>query len=157
MLDALHVALFPVVWAMGQLLRLLIAAFGSPGPAIVALSLAMTGVTWPLARLGARHEARVRATLLAMEPELAEARRRHKGEERFHAVDAIYTRHRWHPIKASLTATGFLISVPFLIASLLLLIDHPALRGQPFLAIADLSRPDGLLALGGVGGIVRCS
>ena len=150
MLDALHVLLFPIVWVMGQILRLLMALLGSPGPAIVALSLVMTVLTWPLQRLGARHEGRVRGTLLAMEPQLAEARRRYKGEERFHAIDAIYTEHRWHPIKATMTATGFLISVPLLISSLLLLIDHPALRGQPFLAIADLSQPDRLLALGGI-------
>lgn len=148
MLDALHVVLYPIVWTMAQLLRALIAALGSPGAAIVALSLVMTALTWPLARLGARHERRVRATLLAMEPQIAEAQRRYKGEERFHAIDAIYTQHRWHPIKATMTATGFLISVPLLISSLLLLIDHPAMRGQPFLMIADLSRPDGLLPLG---------
>jgi len=149
MLDALHVVLFPIVWAMAQILRLLIAVLGSPGAAIVALSLVMTGLTWPLARMGARHERRVRATLLAMQPQLAEARRKFKGEERFHAIDAIYTAHRWHPIKATMTATGFLISVPLLISSLLLLLDHPALKGQPFLLVPDLSRPDGLLALGG--------
>jgi YidC/Oxa1 family membrane protein insertase len=150
MLDALHVLLFPIVWTMAQILRLLMALLGSPGAAIIALSLVMTALTWPLQRLGARHEGRVRATLLAMEPQLAEARRRYKGEERFHAIDAIYGEHRWHPIKATMTATGFLISVPLLISSLLLLIDHPALRGQPFLAVPDLAQPDGLLRLGGV-------
>ncbi len=148
MLDILHVVLFPIIWSMTQILNLLVAILGSYGPAIVGLSLVMAVLSHPIARIGARYERRVRQTMLAMEPQVAEARRRFKGEQRFNAIDRIYTEHRWHPIKSMLTATGFLISVPLLISSMLLLLDYPPLRGQSFMVIADLARPDGLLRLG---------
>jgi len=149
MLDTLHLVLFPIIWAMQQILRLLVAVLGSYGVAIIGLSLVMTIATYPLTRMAARHERRVQQTLLAMQPRIAEARRQFRGEERFNAIDRIYADHRWHPIKAIMTAAGFLIAVPLLISSMLLLLDYPPLRGEPFLFIADLSRPDGLLSLAG--------
>lgn len=150
MLETLHFVLFPIIWAMLQILRLLAWASGSQGLAIVGLSLVVAAVSRPIVRIGERHERRARETLLAMEPRLAEARRTLKGEQRFRATEKIYADHGWHPIKSALTATGFLISVPLLISSMILLLDHPPLRGQPFLFVPDLSRPDGLLALPGV-------
>jgi YidC/Oxa1 family membrane protein insertase len=144
----LEFVLSPIIWLMRQVLELAHGLTGSYGLAIVLLSLAVTLATYPLALISRRAEEKEKALQDAMKPGLDEAKAKYKGEQRFNAIEKVYKAHNYHPIKALRSLGGLALQLPFLIAALLLLVDYAPLAGVPFLVIADLARPDGLIGLG---------
>jgi YidC/Oxa1 family membrane protein insertase len=139
--------LWPIIVAMEFVLRGFQALFESYGVAIILLSAVVRIVTSPLWVIGRRQAERERLVQARMQPPLAEARARYRGRERFEKIDAIYTEHGYHPIHSMATLLPLMVQIPFLLAALLLLVDDPALAGERFLFIDDLSQPDGLLPL----------
>lgn len=148
-METLQALLFPLIWLFGKVLEGFHDLTGSYGVSILGLSLFVALVTWPLARYAQKIEARDRALHEAMAPKIAAAKQQFKGEQRFHAIDAVYKQHNYHPIKSMKSVAGFGVQLPFLLTSLLLLISHPSLAGEKFLLVPNLSQPDALLCLNG--------
>ena len=146
--------LSPIVWAMDQVLNLLHALVGNYGVAIIGLSIVVRVVMLPITNAAIRTEARDREVQLAMQPALADARTRLRGRDRFERIDEIYTEHSYHPVRAMVSLLPLFLQLPFLLSALVLLSDNSQLYGVPFLFIADLSRPDGLLPLALPGGTI---
>ena len=147
----LETVLFPIIWLFRQIIDILYALSGNYGLAIIGLSLIVALATYPLAGYGRRAEMRHKSIIDAMTPEIDAAKASFKGEERFHAIDAIYQKHKYHPIHSISTISGFALQIPFLLSSLVLLISYPPLEGQSFLLIDDISKPDQLLSIAGLG------
>jgi membrane protein insertase Oxa1/YidC/SpoIIIJ len=140
---------WPIVWVMDKVFHAYLSLIGSVGMSILLLSFTFSILMIPLQRAGARVERRVTAKMKEVDAEVRLLKQRGlKGEELFHATEKVYESHGYHPIKAVMAATGFLAMLPILISSIILFTGNPVLEGEPFLVLADLSRPDGLLGPG---------
>lgn len=135
--------------ALEVMLDAISAATGSLGLSIVLLSIIVSLLLTPATAYARKLEARDKARQDAMAPLIAEAKAKFSGREQFEKIDAIYGRHGYHPIQSMGAVAPLFIQLPFLLAALFLLVDHPALSGVGFLFIRDLGEPDALLALGG--------
>ncbi|WP_394891479.1 YidC/Oxa1 family membrane protein insertase [Mesorhizobium sp. AaZ16] len=147
-MGALSIILWPIIAPMGFVLDWLHHLSGSYGVAIILLSALVRMVTLPLSKIGRRHVECERLVQLQMQPALAEAKARYSGRERFERIEGIYASHQYHPIHSMASLLPLLIQIPFLLAALFLLTDHPSLAGERFLFIRDLAQPDRLLSLG---------
>ncbi len=103
-------------------------------------------LTFPIIRFAMSLEARHKLLLEQMAPEIRSIDDSFKARERFEAVDAIYTKHGYHPIKSIVCLLPLFLQLPFLLAALFLLIDYPPLSGVSFGLIRNLAMPDALLA-----------
>lgn len=144
----LEAILFPIVWVFRHVLEFLHSANDSYGLAIIGLSLFVAIISYPLTIYGRNIELKHKAIHDAMAPEIADIKSRLTGEERFNAIDAVYQNHRYHPIKSISTISGFAIQLPFLLSSLVLLVDYPPLVESSFFVIPDLSKPDNIIRIG---------
>lgn len=149
-METIKFVLYPIVWLFGLVFDGLVGLTGSYGLSVMLLSCFSAIISYPLVVYGRNAEARHKAVLDRMAPEIAVAKATLRGEERFHAIDKVYQSHGYHPIQGLAGVLGIAMQLPFLLASLVLLIDHPGLKGQSFLFINDLSAPDGLISLGGL-------
>lgn len=141
-----------LLWPISEAMRLFLLAAhsvtGNFGVSIILLSVAVRLLTAPIARLATKSEERSRQVHAAMAPELAEIRATSKGRERFERTEALYQRHRYHPIHSVKALLPLFLQVPFLLAAFFLLSDFAPLSGQGFLLIPDLLRPDRLVTIG---------
>lgn len=141
----------PIVWLMERVFSALFALTDSAGIAILLLSTAFSLLLAPLQRWGLRAEARVAArTRLANAEVRAKRTEGLRGEALFHATEAIYQRHGYHPIQAVMGAASLVVMLPVLISSIILCTGTDIVAGRSFLFIDDLGRPDATLALAGV-------
>lgn len=142
--------LFPLIWLLGAALALFHDLSGSYGVAILLLSLSVFLVTMPLACWARKIELRDKEIHAAMAPRLADVKSRFKGEQRFLETEKIYKEFGYHPVHSIKSSAGIAVQLPFLIASLLLLVDYPFPAQTGFLFVPDLSQADGLLTVAGV-------
>ena len=135
--DPIRAALF----ALSQL------AGGSLGAAIVLLSLVVRLALLPLMVRLALEGYRTRERVKALEPELARLRRRF-GHDRARLIEETGRLYRRHGIR--FVPRGALLSLAIqapVVTGLLAAIGEGIRGAGPFLWIADLARPDALLAL----------
>ncbi|MDR1786850.1 MAG: YidC/Oxa1 family membrane protein insertase, partial [Treponema sp.] len=125
-------------------------AFYDPGLAICALSLIVNTCLLPVYTTADRWQDEERALQRRMRPMLARIRAVFKGDERQMLIAAYYRQLGYSPLAALKSSVGLLLQVPFFIAAYQFLSHTPSLAGERFLFLADLSRPDGLLRLGGL-------
>lgn len=150
MIDYLYLALIaPLEAGMRLALDFGHAQTGSWGLGLIFMSLAVNIVLLPLYHLAETWQEAERRVQHRMEPKLAEIRSVYRGQERYALMRTLYRQHGYHPIFAVRTSFGFLIQVPFFFAAYHFLSNYEPLRGVAFGPLADLARPDGLLALGG--------
>lgn len=147
----LHALLWPLTYVLGLVYDGIHQLVGSAGWSIVLLSIAVRTVTAPISRLGRKYEQRERDIQIAMAPAVAAAKKEYSGRRRFEEIDAIYQQHGYHPIQSMASIIPLAVQIPFLLAALFLLIDHPALQGTAFGPIGNLGLPDGLLGLSSIG------
>jgi YidC/Oxa1 family membrane protein insertase len=140
--------LYPIIALMTALLTVLHGLLDSYGFAIIGVSAVVRLVIYPITKSAGRLEQRERLIRFEMAPELAAAKANRRGRERFEAIDAIYQKHGYHPIKSLASLIPLLLQIPFLLSALFLFVDYPPLVAVPFLFIDDLSQPDRLLPLG---------
>lgn len=145
MLDVLAFILTPVISVMGFVLVSFERLTGSPGVAIVLLALTFSISVIPLQNYGRRIEDRLREKMRLIEMELAPHKAALKGEALFNQTEAIYQKHKYHPIQSVGLGMSFIVLLPILISAIILLDSHPLLEGEAFLFVPDLSRPDRLL------------
>ena len=146
---AIEALFYPIIALMTALLKVLHGLFGSYGLAIIGVSAVVRLVIYPITKAAGRLEERECRIQFEMAPELAAAKANHTGRERFDAIDAIYQKHGYHPIKSLASLMPLLLQIPFLLSALFLFMDYPPLVAESFLFIDDLSQPDRLLPLGG--------
>ncbi|RMF98944.1 MAG: hypothetical protein D6727_01505, partial [Gammaproteobacteria bacterium] len=132
---------------MAGLLGLLVALTGSPGGAIMLLSLCVKLLMSPLTRIADRWQAEVQRIQARLEPELAAIRRQFRGEEAHERVLAVYRQQGVSPWYTLKSAAGFLIQIPVFIAAFDTLGESFLLHQAGFLWIDDLAKPDRLAPL----------
>ena len=149
MLSVLSGIFQPFVYLIERGFSLYLSATGSPGVAILLTSATFSLAIFPLQRWSRRFETRVNDRHEMVQAEVARLDRSLRGESRFNEIEKIYRRHGYHPIQSIALGISFFISVPFLIASVLLFHESTIVAGQGFLFIDDLANPDHSLRFGG--------
>lgn len=119
----------------------------SYGMSIIALSVIISLLLTPVTSYARRLEAKESTRQREMAPLIARAKSALTGRAQFEEIDAIYQRFGYHPIHSMISLLPLLIQLPFLLAALLLLVEHPGLNEESFLLIRDLSEPDALLKI----------
>jgi len=150
-MELLETLLFPLIYVLEVFLEFFNSYTGSYGIAIILLSVFVAILTYPLAIYGQRLEVRDKKLHEVMAPKILHAKQNFKGEQQFNEIEKIYKEHNYHPIKSVKSAAGFVLQLPFLLSCLLLLWDYPPMAGQDFLFLDDLSQPDELFFVAGIG------
>lgn len=140
--------ILPLETALHWVLATAYDATGSPGMAILMLSLTFNLLLLPVYHLAEKVQDRERAAQERLAPKLEEFRTVFKGQVRYMMIRTLYRQHHYHPIFALRALLPLLIQVPFFLATFHLIANFQPLYGQSFLFFADLGKPDGLL--GGV-------
>ncbi|BAQ15708.1 membrane protein insertase YidC [Methyloceanibacter caenitepidi] len=148
-MDVLKTILWPLIAALEIALELIYSLTGSYGLSIICVSLLVSTLLLPVAATARRLEAKDKARLDLMAPQVAEIRASYRGQERFERIDEVYREYGYHPIKSTVSLLPLLVQLPFLLAALLLLSDYPPIEGTPFLFLPDLAAPDHLIKIGG--------
>lgn len=143
-----HLCIAPPATAMHGILFGAHTLTDSWGASLVLLSLAVNIALIPVYHLAETWQEAERAVQRAMEPKLREIKAVFAGRERYMYTRALYRLHGYSPLYALRTSVGLLIQIPFFFAAYHLLNAAPELAGQQWLFLNDLSRPDGLIALG---------
>jgi YidC/Oxa1 family membrane protein insertase len=136
-----------LTFGMMLLLELIYSIVGNYGLSIVLLSLSAKILMYPLTALADKWQRQVNEIHSLLKPEMDAIRREHKGEEAHNRVLAVYRKHDVSQFYTFKSAAGFLIQIPVFIAAFDMLAENFALNAVGFLWMADLAKPDQLLAL----------
>jgi len=117
------------------------------GLSIMLLSLAVSLLMRPLSLVADRLQDRVYRTEAKLGPELKKIKQKYRGEEQSKRVLALYRKHHVHPLYSLQSLLGVMLVIPVFIGAFDMLAENIWLANEPFLWIADLSRPDAVAML----------
>jgi len=143
-LDVLELTLTPLIVPMDLVFGLFRSLIRSAGWSIVLLALLMTVLAHPVRAWAQAVETRVRLRMQTVDADIAATTVGMKGEKKFRAIEKIYKAHSYHPIHSVALGTPLFIMLPILLSALFLFGSNSTLDGVAFLAVRDLSLPDGL-------------
>lgn len=149
--DILYAILIqPIEWGMGWVFTQSFGFLHSYGLAIILLSLVVNIALIPIYYISDTWQAEERALQDRMRAKLDEIKLAFTGQERFMMTRMLYKLNSYHPLMAVRSSVGLLIQIPFFFAAYQLLDNYDALANVSFLLFDDLSKPDGLLSVGGI-------
>ena len=123
---------------------------GNPGLSILLLSAAVTLLLRPLYRRAEAVQEEERLTALRLKPGVEKIRRAFRGDERFMILQTYYRQNGYKPYYTLKGSLSLLLQIPFFLAAYRCLSGLSLLQGASFGPVADLGKPDGLIALGSV-------
>ena len=143
-----------VVQPLVYLIELVFSIFwqqtGSAGFAIICVSIAVNLLCLPLYKMADDAQERERARQAVMKPRIDQIRKAFRGDERVMVLGAYYRERGYKPVQALVGSLTLLLQIPFFMAAYSYLSNLALLHGRPYLFLADLSLPDGLIQLGGL-------
>ena len=140
--ELLELALSPIIWLMLSILELYISIIGSTGTSILLLSFTFSLLALPIRRKAEKFEQRLGAKICAVDEEVRKLKKNLKGEKLFLATEVVYKKYSYHPIQNIGRGASFFVMLPILISAIYLLSKGGVLKGESFLFIQDLSKPD---------------
>ena len=120
------------------------------GISILLLSVAINFLLLPLYRRADAIQEEERVQSQEMKPTIDHIRKTFQGDERFMILQTCYRQNNYKPYFALKGILPLMLEIPFFIAAYRFLSGLSILSGASFGPIRDLSRPDALLAFGGV-------
>ncbi|MGN0492574.1 MAG: YidC/Oxa1 family membrane protein insertase [Acutalibacteraceae bacterium] len=120
-----------------------------PGIMIVFLSLIMNILVLPLYRRADAMQEEARDTESRLHKGVAHIKKVFSGDEKMMILQTYYRQNHYKPTDALRGSTSLLLEIPFFMAAYQYLSHVKILQGVSFGPIADLSKPDGLLVIGG--------
>ena len=123
---------------------------GGVGIAIIGVSLAVNLLCLPLYRRADAIQTEQREKQKKMEKWTNHIRAAFKGDERVMMQQAYYREQHYSPLSVFKNSISLLLQIPFFMAAYNYLSHLDLLSGTSFWFINDLSKPDGLLTVGGV-------
>jgi membrane protein insertase Oxa1/YidC/SpoIIIJ len=118
----------------------------SPGGRIIVFSLLLNLALQPIYSHMELRSRRTRLVRQQVAADVARMKRHFRGRERYFYIRAVYRQHRYHPISEVLGSADLFVQILVFMTVFRYLSGLDALAGQSFGPVADLSRPDGLLA-----------
>ena len=122
----------------------------NPGLSIIALSLAMNILVLPLYRRADAMQEEARDIDAKLRRGVNHIKKSFSGDERMMILQTYYRQNDYRPTDALNGSVSLLLEIPFFIAAYQFLSHLSLLEGVTFGPIADLAKPDGLLAIGGI-------
>ena len=123
---------------------------GHPGLSIIVLSLIMNVLVLPLYKQADMMQERTRDVEAKLKRGVDHIKKSFSGDERMMILQAYYRQNNYKPISALNGSVSLLLEIPFFMAAYQFLSQLGALSGASLGPIADLSKPDGLLVIGGL-------
>ena len=115
---------------------------GNLGISIILLALIIKILLYPLSNVAERWQQEVNAIQAWLQPRLKNIKTNYTGEEAHQRTLALYQEKGISPMFTIKSLAGLLIQIPIFIAVFDMLGESIMLKGQGFLWIDDLSRPD---------------
>ena len=143
------VLIYPLHLIIELIYSLCYRSFGNEGLAVIGVSAGITLLCLPLYAVAEHWQRLERAIQQKLKPGLERIKLAFHGDERYMITATFYRENRYSPIMALRSSFGLLIQIPFFIAAYNFLSHLEALRGQSFLFIRDMGKPDALFAIGG--------
>lgn len=122
----------------------------NPGLAIIALSLAINFLVLPLYRRADAIQEEERQTEAALDHWVRHIKKTFRGDERTMMLQTYYRQNHYSPTYVLRSAVSLFLEIPFFIAAYHFLSELDLLKTVSFGPIADLSKPDGLIVIGGI-------
>ena len=119
------------------------------GISIIALSLTINFLVLPLYKRADDMQEEERLKTQMLKPGVDHIKKVFKGDELLMILQTFYRQNDYKPYYALKGSLSLLLEIPFFIAAYRFLSALDLLEGASFGAISDLSRPDGLIHLGG--------
>ena len=123
---------------------------GNPALAIIAMSLVVNLVSFPLYRRADIMQKEARDVEEKLRDGINHIKKSFSGDERMMMLQTYYRQNNYKPTQAIKGSTSLLLQVPFFMAAYNFLSNLQDLKHASFGPIADLGAPDGLLVIGGV-------
>jgi YidC/Oxa1 family membrane protein insertase len=153
MADILYtIIIYPITQIFEFVFMFAQSLFKETGLSIICISTAVSVLCLPLYMVAERWQEVERNIQKYLAPKTAKIKAVFSGDERYMVLSAYYRQNHYHPIYAMRSSFGLLVQIPFFIAAYSYLSQLQALKGESFLFISDLGKPDALLPIvGGVG------
>lgn len=119
------------------------------GEAVLIMSLVVNFVILPIYMKAEKWQEDERALRKSFEDKEKMIKRTFKGQERFAMISTMQRQAGYSPLLTLRSSIGFFLQVPFFFAAYHFLSHFEPLAGVSFLGLPDLSKPDGLIHLGG--------
>lgn len=136
--------LFEVVYVMAD------KVIGNPGLSIIVLSLFMNFLVLPLYMRADAIQEEEHAVEKKLQKGVEHIKKTFSGDERMMMLQTYYRQNHYKPMYVLRSAVSLFLQIPFFIAAYRFLSGLELLNGVSFGPIADLSKPDGMLLIGGV-------
>ena len=118
----------------------------NPGLQLLVFSVLLNLALLPVYHQMEQRSATVRAVRERVAREVARMKRHFRGRERYFYIRAVYRNYRYHPISELLGSADLLVQILVFVTVYRYLSGIDEFIGDAYGPIADLSRPDGLLA-----------
>ncbi len=149
--DVLYsITVMPIQIIIEFIFALMYRIFENPGIAIIFVSIAVQLLVLPLYKQSDAMQEQERNKQKEMERWVKHIKKTFKGDERFMMLQAYYREVGYKPAYAIKGSFSLLLQIPFFMAAYNYLSGLSLLKDASFLVISDLSRPDGLISLGGL-------
>lgn len=150
-LDILYfVLIMPIQLVFETFFMVAYRLIGSPGVAIVVLSLAMNFLVLPLYMRADKMQEHERDMEARLHKGVAHIRKTFSGDEKMMMLQAYYRENGYKPTDVFKGSVSLFLEIPFFIAAYQYLSHLGLLDGVSFWFIHDLGAPDGLLTIGGI-------
>lgn len=136
--------LFEVIYMMAYRI------IGNPGLSIIVLSLVMNFLVLPLYLRADAMQEEEKQTEMRLRRGVSHIKKTFKGDERMMMLQTYYRQNGYKPTYVLRGAVSLFLEIPFFIAAYRFLSELSLLDGVTFGPIADLGRPDGMLAIAGI-------
>ncbi|MBQ9977188.1 MAG: YidC/Oxa1 family membrane protein insertase [Clostridia bacterium] len=120
-----------------------------PGLSIIFLSLVMNILVLPLYKRADAMQEEARDKDMLLSRGVSHIKKTFKGDEKMMILQAYYRQNNYKPTDALNGSVSLLLEIPFFMAAYQFLSHLEVLQGVSLGPIADLSKPDGLLVIGG--------
>lgn len=121
-----------------------------PGISIIFLSLVMNILVLPLYKRADAMQEEARDKDMLLSRGVSHIKKTFKGDEKMMILQAYYRQNNYKPTDALNGSVSLLLEIPFFMAAYQFLSHLDVLKGVSLGPIADLSKPDGLLVIGGL-------
>ncbi|MBE6013854.1 MAG: membrane protein insertase YidC [Lachnospiraceae bacterium] len=151
LLDILYsLTITPIQMIIEFIFTVMYRIFENPGVAIIFVSISVQLLVLPLYKQSDAMQEQERNKQKEMERWIKHIKKTFKGDERFMMLQAYYREVGYKPVYAIKGSFSLLLQIPFFMAAYNYLSNLSILENTGFLVISDLSRPDGLINIGGL-------
>lgn len=135
----------PIVLLYKWLYLSLFGLTGSYGISLLLMSVITFLVTSPFMRWAGSIQMNEKHIQDILKPQIEIIKSQSQGAQQHRRISTLYKSYAYHPAMAVRSVAGLAVQIPFLIAAYYMLSELPDIKGQSFLIINDLSKPDGLI------------